>query len=63
MSQTLTLSNEQIQQLIWAIDVTENALEDLTEADLQRMQINIDRKQLFALATTLEQLIAEKVEA
>lgn len=63
MKQTLILSNEQIQQIIWAIDITENALEDLTDADLQRMQIDLDRTALFALAITLEQAIAPKVEA
>lgn len=51
---TITLSNKQIEQIIWAIDLAENTLEDLTDSDLVTMNINIDRKVLFALADELE---------
>jgi hypothetical protein len=53
---TVSLTDNQVQQLIWAIDLAENTLEELTDADLQRLQIGIDRKVLFALASTLEEL-------
>jgi hypothetical protein len=59
----ISLSTDQIQQLVWAIDLAENTLEDLTDEDLQRLQIDIDRTKLFALANTLENLIKEKVGA
>jgi hypothetical protein len=59
----ISLSTDQIQQLVWAIDLAENTLEDLTDEDLQRLQIDIDRTKLFALAITLENLIKEKAGA
>lgn len=56
---TVSLTDNQVQQIIWAIDIAENTLEGLTDADLQRLQIDIDRKTLFALASTLEALTAK----
>lgn len=53
----ISLTTDQIQQLIWAIDLAENTLEGLTDADLERLQINIDRKELFAIAETLEKKV------
>jgi hypothetical protein len=60
---TLELTTTQIEQIIWAIDLAENTLEDLSDADLNRMNINIDRKVLFALAETLETLTGVKAGA
>jgi hypothetical protein len=56
---TLTLTNEQVQQIIWAIDLAENTLEGLSDKELADMGIEIDRKVLFALASTLEALNAK----
>jgi hypothetical protein len=60
---TLELTTAQIEQIIWAIDLAENTLEDLSDTDLSRMNINIDRKVLFALAETLETLTGVKAGA
>ena len=59
----LELTTTQIEQIIWAIDLAENTLEDLSDADLNRMNINIDRKVLFALAEKLETLSGVKAGA
>jgi hypothetical protein len=52
----LELTDKQIKQLICAIDITENALEELTDKDLARLGIELDKPELFALAVILEEL-------
>ena len=53
----LLLTHAQIKQLIYAIDITENALEDLTEKDLERLGIELNKTELFDLANKLEAII------
>jgi hypothetical protein len=50
------LTDKQIKQLLCAIDITENALEDLTDKDLARLGIELDKPELFALAVVLEEI-------
>jgi hypothetical protein len=52
----LELTDKQIKQLICAIDITENALEELTDEDLARLGIELDKTELFALAVILEEI-------
>jgi hypothetical protein len=52
----ILLTDKQIKQLICAIDITENALEDLTDKDLDRLGIELDKTELFALAVILEEI-------
>ena len=52
----LTLTDKQIKQLLCAIDITENALEELTDEDLDRLGIELDKTELFALAIILEEI-------
>jgi hypothetical protein len=54
MSRTVTLTDEQVKQILWAIDLMENTLEGLTAEDLDRLGIEIDKSALFALASELE---------
>ena len=58
----IKLTQEQIQQIIWAVDLVENTLEDHTDQELAELNIEINRTVLFDLATQLEQAI-EKVDA
>jgi hypothetical protein len=57
--QKLILTDKQVQQILWAIDLTENTLEDLTDQELAGMMIDIDRKVLFEIASYLEAKIAK----
>jgi hypothetical protein len=57
MKHLLELTTSQIQQLIWAIDLCENALEDLVDEDLENMGIDINKTELFAIAITLEKMV------
>jgi hypothetical protein len=55
MSKTaIFLTDEQVKQILWAIDLVENTLEGLTAEDLDRLGIEIDKGVLFALASELE---------
>jgi len=55
MSKTaIFLTDEQVKQILLAIDLVENTLEDLTAEDLERLGIEIDKSILFALANELE---------
>lgn len=57
MKHLLELTTSQIQQLIWAIDLCENTLEDLVDEDLENMGIDINKTELFAIAITLEKMV------
>lgn len=57
--QTVSLTNEQVEQIILAIDLAENTLEGISDEELATMGIGIDRKVLFELASTLEALKAK----
>jgi ribosomal protein L20 len=59
----ISLTDAQLKQIIWAIDLAENTLEDLTDSDLQKMNIEIDRKMLFEIADYLDALSGSKVGA
>jgi hypothetical protein len=59
----ISLTDAQIQQIIWAIDLAENTLEDLSDADLNRMGIDIDRPMLFDIADFLTALTGTKAGA
>lgn len=63
MTYTITFTKETIQQILWAIDLTENTLEGLSDQELNVMNIDIDRSELFALAETLEEMITDKAGA
>jgi uncharacterized protein (DUF433 family) len=63
MTHTITLTESQIQQLIWAVDIVENTLEGISDEELAVMQIDLNRKQLFAVAEVLENTIKEQVGA
>jgi len=60
MTHTITLTESQIQQLIWAVDIVENTLEGISDEELAVMQIELNRKQLFAVAEVLEDTIKEQ---
>ena len=57
--QKLILTDKQVKQILWAIDLTENTLEDLTDQELSGMMMDIDRKVLFEIANYLESKIAK----
>jgi hypothetical protein len=52
---TLQLNEEQVKQLILVIDLMENTLEDLSNEDLEEMNIEINKELLFDLAKKLEE--------
>ena len=54
MSKTITLTDLQVEQIILCIDLMENTLEGFTEADLARLNIEINKSVLFELAKQLE---------
>jgi len=56
---TVLLTDNQLQQIIWVIDLAENALEGLSDEELADMGLEIDRKVIFDLASTLEALQAK----
>jgi hypothetical protein len=62
MTHTITLSTDMIKQILWAVDLAENTLEGLSDAELASMHIDIDREALFGLADDLEELVADKVQ-
>lgn len=50
----IKLSKKEIKQLLWAIDLAENTLEDLSQKQLKVLGIGINKKILFELAEKLE---------
>jgi hypothetical protein len=50
----LLLTKKHLEQIILAIDLAENTLEELTEADIARLDLGIDRKVLFGIADYLQ---------
>jgi hypothetical protein len=53
----LLLTDNQVRQLITAIDITENSTEDMTSEDLARLNIELDKTELFKVASALEAII------
>lgn len=63
MTYTITLTEETIKQIIWAVDLAENTLEGISDQELADMNIDIDRKELFSFAEVLEEMISAKAGA
>lgn len=63
MTYTITLTEETVKQIIWAVDLMENTLEGISDQELAQMNIEIDRKELYALAEVLEEMISAKAGA
>jgi hypothetical protein len=60
---TITLSEATIKQLILAVDLAENNLEGVSDQELDQMDLGINRKEMFAIADVLEEMISAKVGA
>jgi hypothetical protein len=63
MTYTITLTEETVKQIIWAVDLMENTLEGISDQELAQMNIDIDRKELYAFAEVLEEMISAKAGA
>ena len=63
MTYTITLTEETVKNIIWAVDLMENTLEGISDQELAQMNIEIDRKELYALAEVLEEMISAKAGA
>jgi hypothetical protein len=63
MTYTITLTEETVKQIIWAVDLMENTLEGISDQELAQMNIEINREELYALAEVLEEMISAKAGA
>lgn len=50
----LLLTSKHLEQIILAIDLAENTLEDLTDTEIAKLDLGINRKVLFGIASYLE---------
>lgn len=54
---TIQVTDKQLSQIILAIDIVENTTEGLTMSDLDRLGIELDKAELFALASSFEAML------